>query len=144
MKDSGWKRLRHFLIEFAMRYISPRISEEVLPSTMLNYLRSVQSRLGELGFPVNLFAGPIFDDPMEGPKSALDNKFALQQSLGGITRSHNVLTIEEIGSIFHSEYRNPMNSTGYRNRLIFAVGLAIGKRPTKLWLLHLSKFKSEK
>ena len=38
---------------------------------------------------------------------------------------------------------NPNSSTGYRNRLIFGVGLVIGTRPTELWLLDVSQFKFE-
>ena len=29
--DSGWKRLRHFLIEFCTRYISSKTKKEVMP-----------------------------------------------------------------------------------------------------------------
>ena len=116
--DAGWKRLRHFLIEFSIRYVSLRKKEEVLPSKMLNYPRGVQRRLSELGFPINFFPGPIFNGPVEGLKSAFDNKFSLQQVRGGIMKSHNVLTIRDIRTIFDSEYLNPNNSTGYRNRLI--------------------------
>ena len=82
-----------------MRYASPRTKEEVVPSTMLKYLRGVQRRLSELGFPINLFSSPILNDPVEGLKSALDNKFSLQHALGGITKSHNVLTIRDIRTI---------------------------------------------
>lgn len=57
--DDGLKRLRHFLIEFSTRYVSPRTKSEVMPSTMLNYVRGVQRRLSELGMKVNLFSGPM-------------------------------------------------------------------------------------
>ena len=107
---------------------------------MLNYLRGVHRRLSELGFPINLFSGPIFNDLVEGLKSALDKKFSLQQAHGGITKSDNVLTIRDIRTIFDSEYLNPNNPTGHRNRSIFGVGLAIGTRPTEYWLLFNAKF----
>ena len=71
-------RLRHFLIEFGTSYVSPRTSAEVMPSTMHTYIRGVQRRLGELGFTVDPFSGPIFNHPQHGLKAAMDNKFSLQ------------------------------------------------------------------
>ena len=110
---------------------------------MLNYLRGVQRRLSELVFPTNLFYGTIFNDFVEGLKSALDNKFSLQQVRGRITKSHNALTIQDICTISNSEILNPNKSTGYPSKLIFGVGLATGTRPTELWLLDVSQFKFE-
>ena len=107
-------------------------------------MRGVLRRLAELGYSVNLFSGPIFADLEAGLKVALDKKFSLQQSKGGLRKSHNVLTIGDIEIIFNSEYCNPTNATGFRNRLIFAVGLALGSRPTELWLLDVAQFKREK
>ena len=105
---------------------------------MLNYLRGFQCRLSDLGFPTNLISGLIFNNPVEGLKSALDNKFSWQKSRGGITKSINVLAIQDIHTIFDSEYMSPSNSTDYRNRLNFEVVLAIGTRPTELWLFEVS------
>ena len=54
-----------------------------------------------------------------------------------------MLTIDDIRNIFASEHCNPANAEGYRNRLIFGVGLAIGARPTELCMMKVSQFKRE-
>lgn len=141
--DARQLRLRHFLIEFGTRYVSVKKKSSVAPSTMLGYVRGVQRRLKELNYDVNLFSGPIFNYPNEGLKPVLDNKFSLQQSNGATTKSHNILTIDNVKEIFDSEFCNPSNATGFRNRLIFAVGLAIGARPTELCLLWMDQFTHE-
>ena len=137
------KRLRHFLIEFCVGYVSKTTGKHVEPSSMLTYIRSIQRRLNQLGFPVNLFSGPNFADSRHGLVSVLDNRFAHQQSKGSGTKSHNILSIEDVKSIFESEYCNKQNAEGFRNRLIFSVGLAIGARTTELWMLEVSQFKLE-
>ena len=60
-----------------------------------------------------------------------------------MTKSRNELTIDGVRQILESEYSNPLNATGFRNRLLFAVGSAIGARPTELWLLNQYQFKEE-
>lgn len=141
--NAGLKGLRHFLIEFYTRYVSYRTQKKVTPPTMLNYVRRVQHRIRELGLSVNLFSDPIFTDPVEGLCPVLDNKFAMQQAEGQITKSHNILTIDDIGTIFGSEHCNPKNSEGFRHKFIFAVGLATDVRPTELCMLNLSQFNPE-
>lgn len=42
-----------------------------------------------------------------------------------------------------SEHCNPQNSLSFRNRLIFAVGLSLGARPTELWGIEMQQLKSE-
>lgn len=102
--NAGLKRLRHFLIELCTRYVSPLTQKEVAPSIMLNYVRGVQRRIKELGLTINLFSDPIFADPVERLSPLLDNKFAQQQSEGQITKNHNILTIDDIRTIFGSEH----------------------------------------
>ena len=87
---------RHFLMEFCSGYISEKMKKPVAPSTMLRYVRSFQRRLFDLGYRVNLFRGPIFDCPRYGLKAVMDSKFAQQQCKGGTTKTHNVLTLEDV------------------------------------------------
>lgn len=141
--ESALLRLRHFLIEFGTRYVTQRARTDVMPSTMLAYVHGIQRRLREMGFNVALLTGPIFAHARDGFKAALDNKFRQQQARGALTKSHNVLTVDDVKQIFASDYCAPTTATGYRNRLIFAVGLAIGTRPTELWRLELRQFKQE-
>ena len=136
-------RLRRFLVEFGTRYVSQRTNKEVLPSTMLTYLRVIQCRLSELRYGVNVLSGPIFDCPTNVLKSALDNMFAQQQAQGGTSKCHNVLTIDDVQRIFESEYCSVGHITGFRNRSIFSVGLALGTRPTELWRLDVAQFVHE-
>ncbi len=110
---------------------------------MLTYVRSIQRRLTKLGFPVDVFARPIFSHPSEGLGSALDARFAEQQSKGLTTECHNVLTIEDIRVLISSEFCNKNNSDGFRNRLIFSICLAIGARTTELSLLECSQFQHQ-
>ena len=136
-------RLRNFLIEFGTSYISRKTGNYVAPVTMIAYIRGVQRRLREFGVSVDLLSGPIFAHPVHGLKAAVDNKFAVQQARGRCTTSHNVLTIDDIRTSFASELCNPGNAEGYRNRLVFAVGLAIGAHPTKLCLMEITQLKEE-
>ena len=58
-------------------------------------------------------------------------------------KSHNILTPDDIETIFDSEYLNLSNATGLRNRLVFYVGLALGTRITELRLIEMEQFKDE-
>ena len=136
-------RLRHFLIESCTRYVSSKTKESVAPSTMLGYDRSIQRRLAELKFKVNLLSGLIFACPNEGLKAVLDNKFSEQQFGGARTKSHNILTLSEVRAIFTSEYCSVNTPIGYRNMLISALGLALGCRPNELVLINTCQFKKE-
>ncbi len=120
-----------------------KTGNEFEPSSMLCYIRGIQRRLSEIGFHVNLFDGPIFRDLRSGLVPALNNKFAEQQSYGAVTKSHNILTLKEIETIFESEHCNARNAEGFRKRLIFAVGLAIGAHTTELWGLRVDQFAEE-
>ena len=53
------KRLNPFLVEFCTRYVSNRTEREVTPSIILAYVKSIQHRLKESGFSVNLFKGSV-------------------------------------------------------------------------------------
>ena len=102
-KESKY-RLNHFLIEFATSYVSKRSGVSVSPSSMLSYIRSIQRRLSELAFPVNLFSEKIFADKSTGIVSVLNNRFSEQQARGAMAKPHNILSMKDILSIFNSEH----------------------------------------
>ena len=137
-------RLRFFCIEFVACYRSKRLQDTVSPNAMLAYLRGAQRRLRELGMTVTLFSGPIFADPNSGLVAVLDNKFSEQQAGGRTMRPHNVLCVEDVALILDSEHCNPLNADGYRNRLLFIVGLSIGARTSELHMLKCTQFKRDK
>ena len=143
LDSDGCKRMRHFLIEFAVGNVSKRRRTEFGPATMLGYLRGVQRRLEELGISVNLFQGPVFNELNLGLVTAINNLFAKQQAEGTVTKSHNVLTISDIQTIFSSEFSNPRNAEGYRNRLVFAVGIGLDIRTSELHGLKVTELKQE-
>ena len=64
LDKNGLERLRHFLIEFSVSYVSRKTNKPVGPSTMLGYIRSIQRRLHEFGIQLNLFEEPIFNHPV--------------------------------------------------------------------------------
>lgn len=111
--EDGERKLNHFLIEFGTCYVSERKKREVEPSSMMVYAYGVQRRLHELGLPVNLFKGPIFGNLQTGVVPALDNKFSRQQASGAGTKSHNILTLGDIKSIFESVHCNPFTAVGF-------------------------------
>ena len=62
---------------------------------------------------------------------------------GPYQKSHNVLTVSDIHTIFKSEYCNQRHAEGYRNRLVFAVGLGLGIRTSELHGLLVRELKRE-
>lgn len=137
-------RLRYFLIEFSVHYVSKKTSTNVSPSSMMTYMRGINRRFDELGFELNIHENKIINDPNCGLRTVLENRFAEQQADGVIGTSHNVLTVVDIEVILESEHCNPDNSEGFRNRLIFGVGLSLGARPTELWGIEMRQIRKEK
>ena len=125
--------MHHFLIEFSVKYVSQKDNKPIEPFSMFSYLGNVGRRLNELEYGINLFAGPILKDPKHGLVPVLNNRSSEQQSSGSITKPHNILTCNNMERIFDSEFCNKSNSEGFRSRLVFGVGLAIGARTTELW-----------
>ena len=60
-----------------------------------------------------------------------------------LTKSHNVLTAEDICIILYSEWCNESNAEDFRNRLIFSVGLSLGVRTAELTLFDVNQFSFE-
>ena len=111
---------------------------------MLGYVRGIQRRLREMEFDVDLFDGPFFNRPKNGLGAIMDNKFVMQQAREGLTKIHNILTLDNVRNIFESEHSIEREANGFRNRLVFAIGLALGGRPTELCYMDASQFKLEK
>ena len=141
--DSGLKRMRHFQIEFSVKYVSQKDNKPVEPSSMLFFLGTVRRRLNELGYEIKFFSRPIFKDTKHDLVTILNNRFSEQKSIASITKLHNILTCNDMGRIFDSEFCNKSNSERFHNRLVFRVGLAIGARTTELWQLSLSQLNSK-
>ena len=107
-----------------------------MPSLMLAFTGGFLRRSCEPGLPVNLFERQIFKNPKNGLVPE-------QQSNGVGTKRHDVLTLNDIELIFNSEFCDLSNSESFRNRLLLAVGLAIGARTTELRMLCVEQFKYE-
>ena len=99
---------------------------------MLDYVRSLQRRLHQLGLNVNLFDEETFKDPIHGLIAATNDCFAEQQSRGTLTKPNNVLTKSDVETILKLEECNIKTAQGYRNRFVFAVGLGPGIRTSEL------------
>lgn len=65
----------------------------------------------------------------------IDNYFKKLQCDGMISDSHNTLSLEDIKAVFTHLNKLERTAHGYRDRLVFAVGLATGLGPTSLYLL---------
>ena len=137
-------RPRHFLIEFVVGYASKRDRKEVNPATTLTNIRGINRKFINVGFPTNLFTGPIFSNPKTGLVAALENRYAEQQARGSIRVSYNALTEKDVETILSSTFCDPRDSTGYCNRFLLGVGLSIASRTTELAELLKSQFVREK
>lgn len=134
-------QVRDVLIEFVTRYRNTRTGADIKPSTLKNYITSIQRAFNHMwGYELHLLSGPIFDCPDAGLVSVLDNKAREQQRLGGFTESHNVLSREEVVALFKSPSLCKQTPVGFQTRLVFSIGLLTGMRPTALWSLSVGQF----
>lgn len=114
----------------------------VSPSSILAYLRRAQRRLCELQLKLNLFNGSIFADPKDRLVAALDNIFSEKKSEGRVTKSHKILTTDDVKIIYHSECCNEASLEGYLTRIVFVLILCTDVQTTEIWqitLAHLTK-----
>ena len=73
------KRIRFFLMEFAVNYRSEKSKSAVKPSTMEGYILRTQRLFShERGYKLSFLEGPIFNCPKEGLLAVLDNRFSEQ------------------------------------------------------------------
>ncbi len=112
LNEESMHLLRHFLIEFVVRYRT-KTSEEVTPNSMKSYVLGVQSSFKECGYIVELTAGPIFADPKEGLLSVLNNLFSEQQAQGMLVKSDNSLSLDDVRKILASPLTCTKTSTGF-------------------------------
>ena len=70
-------------------------------------------------------------------KVVADNRAKEMQRLGYVTESHNNLSLFDVEKIFDALNKVAHTPSGYRDRLIFAVGLSSGFRPGDLYGLTL-------
>ena len=72
-------RVRDVMIEFVTSHRNTRTGAEIKPTTLNNYITSIQRAFKQdWGYYIDLMKGPIFDCPREGLLSALDNKIREQ------------------------------------------------------------------
>lgn len=122
-----------------MKYRSAKRQKEVdtdgrvKPSTLKGYIGALNSVMKEY-FPrtkIDLFS-------IKSLMTIIDNYFQDLQHNGGISNSHNTLSLNDVRKIF--EHLNTLSRIGhgYRDRFAFAVGLA-----TVLYILKLGQLRLE-
>lgn len=135
------KRLRDILREFAVRYRQEKNGDLVSPSTMEGYIRSINRVLVTSGYDdVDMYRNPIFTDTADGLIPVLNNHFANQQAAGAVVKHHNTLPRSDIIKLFDHNICDPNHSLGYLNRLILAMAICLGIRPTAMHDLTLGQF----
>ena len=135
------KRVRHFLREWVVHARKSKSSERLHPTTMRGYIHAVQRGvMEEWGLRVELTRGPIFNCPKEGLLSVCDNLFAQQQAQGCVTVSKNILTADDITTLYKSHYLSKDTAKGFQRRLVFNIALATANRPTEIWDLDVGQF----
>lgn len=114
---------------------------DIRPSTMKSYILGIQRGFyHEWGYKLNLLTGPIFACRKDGLTAVVDNKARNLQEAGLHTESHNVLSKEEVLTLFKSKSLSPDSPKGFQNRLIFAIGILTAMRPTAMALLSRHQF----
>lgn len=74
--DSGvFKRVKHFIIEFALCYVSQMTRIKFGQAFLLGYMRSVQRRVEELRACLNLFQETIFNERLPDKKTMICDQF---------------------------------------------------------------------
>ena len=59
------------------------------------------------------------------------------------SKPHNALSHVDLLRIIESEYCNPHTSVGFRNRLVFTLGLCLGGRTTSLSLIKVNQLEKQ-
>ena len=71
----------------------------------------------------------------------ISNHFPAQQERGTGKKQQNTLVKGDIHRIFDSALYSKHTSQGYRNRVLFALELCLGRRTTALWQLTATQLK---
>ena len=120
------KRIRFFLIEFAVKYRSEKSKSAVKPSTMKGYILGIQRFFShESGYKLSFLDGPIFNCPKEGLLAVLDNRFSEQKSRGALTESHKTPSEEDLCLLYAPPHLSRDTAQGFQARLVFSMGLIL-------------------
>ena len=138
MSEAQKTRLVYFLSEFVCSYESPKKGNEVKSNTMRSYLCGIQRVLrNEIGYKdLELFAIPEL-------MIVVDNRFKELQRQGLMVESHNTLSLNDVQVLFTNFNKVSNTGLGYRDRLVFSVGLATGLRTTALHTLRTNQLRKE-
>ena len=140
--DDARHVLRHFLSEFVVNYLK-QSGDECMPVTVYGYVQGVRRALAEAGISFALENDDILSAGDEALINVMNNHFSDQQSRGMVSKPHNILSHADLLRIFESEYCNPHTSVGFRNRLVFTLGLCLGDRTTSLWLIKVNQLEKQ-
>ena len=124
--------LRHFLAEFVLRYRTHN-GREYMPITMNTYLRGIRRKLLATRLPVDYSDEILLNRGHKGLKNVLNYRFARQKAFAMVIKPHTTIPADYLRAIFAFGSCDPNTRTGYRNKLIFSLGLALGERTTALW-----------
>lgn len=94
-------RFRNILREFSFRY-EHEDGSPVTPSTMINYIQSLNRAVKFYDYDVDIFSNPIFTDKKEGLIRVLENHFTQQQADGSVvctTALYHVKTLSKYWTI---------------------------------------------
>lgn len=111
-----------------------------MPATMKSYVLGLQRAFKQVwGYELSLLKGPIFDCQSDGLVNVIDNHFSDQQSRGLVTKSHNVMSVNDIKKLYSSDKLSTEHSKGMQARTVFNIALVTGMRPGEITNLKLSQ-----
>lgn len=104
-------------------------SEELKAGTVVTYVRSIQRYIRNFwNHDINFFEDTVFTNKREGFSVLLNNVVADKQARGYHSEKANVLSEDELGKLFASEYLTSLTAVGFQTRLIFELFLVTGFR----------------
>lgn len=110
---------------------------------MKGYILALQCCIRSHGVHCSLLTGNIVNDSAKGLRPALDNYFVKLHREGFVSRSHNTISLNDLKTIFRHFSKTSSSPFGYAARVIFAVGLSTGFRPTELHLLTVPQLSKQ-
>lgn len=114
-----------------------------MPTTMKTYINRIQRHFRtEWGYDICLWDGPVFGKQKEWLFTICDNFFGKQQSVGVVRKPHNILSKQDVMSLYKPPELLGTTPNSFQCRLIFHVTLATAMRNTELSLIETTQFKS--
>lgn len=104
--------------------------DAVTPSSMKTYILGIQRSFKEWGYSFYLHNGRIFSCRKEGFKGFLDHLFWEQQAQGKTPKSHNLLTSEDLETLYKSHNLSRSYPTNFQCRQFFNIALVTAMRTT--------------